>query len=95
MSTSSTESGAGRPGQDAPLIDGGAGGAQQDAADPRAALPDEAATDLGAGGPAEDAGDDATTGGTHTPPGYAEEVDPAQGPLVHREGAAPGQTAGI
>ena len=39
------------------------------------------AGDLGAGGPADDPG---SGEGPRTPPGYPEEVDPAQGPLADR-----------
>ena len=41
-------------------------------------------TDLGAGGPADDAG---TQDGSLVPPGYPEEVDPAEGPLAGRDTA--------
>ena len=47
---------------------------------PRSAEDDVPAGDLGVGGPADDAGD----GGEQafTRPGYAEEVDPAEGPVA-------------
>ena len=41
---------------------------------------DVPAGDLGAGGPAEETGE----GGNAQPPGYADEVDPSQGPLAAR-----------
>ncbi len=43
---------------------------------------DVPAGDLGAGGPADDPGDG---DGPTTPPGYPDEVDPAEGPLAGRD----------
>ena len=45
------------------------------------------AADAGVGGPADDPGDG---GGDRTPPGYPEEVDPAEGPLAGRTGGSLG-----
>ena len=46
---------------------------------------DLSAGDLGVGGPADDPG---SGDGQTTPPGYAEEVDPTEGPVAGR-GAGP------
>jgi hypothetical protein len=56
-------------------------------ADPVTMAQRSPAADAGVGGPADDAGDG---DGPLTPPGYPEEVDPAQGPLAGRAGTSLG-----